>query len=111
MSQLTVTRSLRFEWYSRLARDIEQVIHYRPDQRDAFSASDRFGFALRVAGDERTFGAWRRFGVSEDVNPFVDLFFEFVFVDEAVDLHGPEEMVDTPWSKGGRFAYKRVAGV
>jgi len=47
----------------------------------------------------------------EDVNPFVDVFFEFIFVDEAIDLHSPEEMVDTAWSKGGRFAYKRVAGV
>jgi hypothetical protein len=27
-------------------------------------------------------------------DPFVDLFFEFVFVDEAVDLHGAEEMAD-----------------
>ena len=31
--------------------------------------------------------AWGGFGVAEDVNPFVDLFLEFVFVDEAVDLH------------------------
>ena len=56
--------------------------------------SDRFGFALGIAGDQRAVGAGRRFGVSEDVNPFVDLFFEFVFVDEAVDLHGAEKMPD-----------------
>jgi hypothetical protein len=33
-------------------------------------------------------------GVAKDVNPLVDLFFEFVFIDEAVDLHGAEEMPD-----------------
>jgi hypothetical protein len=73
--------------------------------------SDRFGFTLGIAGDQRAVGAGRRFGVSEDVNPFVDLFFEFVFVDEAVDLERAEEMADTAWSKGGRFAYTRVGGV
>ena len=93
----TVTPSLHFERNSRLLRNIEQVIHYRLDQGNAFFAADRFRLALRVAGDERTFGAWRRFGVSEDVNPFVDLFFKLVFVDEAVDLHGAEEMADTAW--------------
>jgi len=39
-------------------------------------------------------GAGGRFSLAEDVNPFVDLFFELVFVDEAVDLHGAEEMPD-----------------
>ena len=28
------------------------------------------------------------------MNPVVDLFFEFVFIDEAVDLHGAEDMAD-----------------
>jgi hypothetical protein len=28
------------------------------------------------------------------VNPFVDLLFELVLVDEAVDLHGAEEVPD-----------------
>jgi hypothetical protein len=28
------------------------------------------------------------------VNPFVDLFLEFVFVDEAVDLQGAEEVAE-----------------
>lgn len=39
-------------------------------------------------------GAGRRFGLSKDSNPLVDLFFEFVLVDEAVNLDGPEEMAD-----------------
>jgi hypothetical protein len=28
------------------------------------------------------------------LNPFVDLFFKFVFVDEAVDFYGAEEVAD-----------------
>ena len=32
--------------------------------------------------------------VFERPNPLVDLFFEFVLVDEAVNLDGPEEMAD-----------------
>ena len=95
--------SLRLERYSCLARDIEQVIRYRLDQRNPFFAADRFGFALGIAGDQRAGGAGSRLGVAEDVNPFVDVFFEFIFVDEAIDLHSPEEMVDTAWSKGGRL--------
>ena len=31
----------------------------------------------------------------KDVNPVVDLFLEFVFVDETVDLHGAEKVADT----------------
>ena len=34
------------------------------------------------------------FGVAKHVNPVVDLFLELVFVDEAVDLHGAEEVAD-----------------
>ena len=33
-------------------------------------------------------GAGSGFGFAKDANPFIDLFFELVFVDEAVDLHG-----------------------
>jgi hypothetical protein len=32
------------------------------------------------------------FGTAKDSNPFIDLLFELVFVDEAVDLHGAEEV-------------------
>ena len=39
-------------------------------------------------------GPGRGFGVAEDFNPFVDLFFELVLVDEAVDLQRAEEVVD-----------------
>jgi len=66
--------SLRLERYSCLARDIEQVIRYRLDQRNPFFAADRFGFALGIAGDQRAGGAGSRLGVAEDVNPFVDVF-------------------------------------
>ena len=31
----------------------------------------------------------------KDVNPVIDLFLEFVFVNETVDLHGTEEVADT----------------
>ena len=36
-------------------------------------------------------GAGGEFGVAEGFDPIVDLFFEFIFVDEAVDLDGAEE--------------------
>ena len=45
-----------------------------------------------IARDQRTACARRWLGFSEDVNPVVDLFFEFVFVDEAIDLDGAEEV-------------------
>ena len=32
--------------------------------------------------------------LSEDADPVVDLFLEFILVDEAVDLHGAEEVAD-----------------
>src|SRR5690349_24574049 len=87
-------KSIYLERYSRLARDVEQVIDDRLDQRNASAASNRFGFPFRVAGDQRAVGAGGRLGAAEDVNPFVDLLFELVLVDEAVDLHGAEEVAD-----------------
>jgi len=39
--------------------------------------------------------AGRGFSVAKDVNPVIDLFFEFVFVDAAVDLDGAEEVANT----------------
>ena len=66
--------------------------YHRLDQRNPFFASDRFRLALRIAGDQRAVGAGRRLGVAKDVNPVVDLFFELVFVNEAVDLDGAEEV-------------------
>ena len=56
-------------------------------------------------------GAGRRLGIAENFNPVVDLFLELVFVDEAIDLHGAEEVADTAWSEGGRLQYTRVGGV
>ena len=41
----------------------------------------------RDRGVERAVCAGSGFGVAKDANPFIDLFFEFVFVDQAVDLH------------------------
>jgi hypothetical protein len=82
---------LHFKRYSRLPRYIQQIIHHRFQQRDSFFASDRFGFALGIAGNQRAFGAGGRFRVAKYLNPVVDLFLELVFVDEAVDLQGAEE--------------------
>jgi hypothetical protein len=42
--------------------------------------------------DQRASGGG--FGVVKDFNPFVDLSFELIFVDEAVDLHGAEKVAD-----------------
>jgi len=57
-----------------------------------FFASNRLGFSLGIAGDQRTAAVGSGFGAAKNANPFVDLFFEFVFVDEAVDPHGAEEV-------------------
>jgi hypothetical protein len=46
--------------------------------RNPFCASNRFGFSLGIAGDERTVGARGGSGVAEDADPFIDLFLEFV---------------------------------
>jgi hypothetical protein len=54
------------------------------------ASASRSGFA----GDQRAVRAGSRFGAAKDANPFIDLLFEFVFVDEAVDLHGAEKMAD-----------------
>jgi hypothetical protein len=51
-------------------------------------------FSLWVAGDEWAVGAGGGLGVAEDVNPVVDLFFKFVFVDKTVDLESAEEVAD-----------------
>jgi hypothetical protein len=74
-----------------LFRNIEQIIHHRLQQRNPFLASDRFRFSFGIARNKRAVGAGCRLGFSEDLNPFVDLFFKFVFVDEAVDFYGAEE--------------------
>src|SRR5947199_3437193 len=80
--------------YPRLPCNIQQILHHRLDKWNAFSTSDRLRFSLRVAGDQWAVGAGCGLGVSKDVNPFVDLLFEFIFLDEAVDLHGAEEVAD-----------------
>jgi hypothetical protein len=77
-----VRLSFLFQSYRRLARDIQQVIHHRFDQRYSFLATERFRFPFWVAGDERALGSGSRLGVAEDVNPVIDLFLEFIFVDE-----------------------------
>ena len=41
------------------------------------------------------------------MNPFVDLFLELVFVDEAIDLHGAEEMAD-PFADAPSRSYLSV---
>jgi hypothetical protein len=52
---------------------------------------NRFRLSLGVAGDERAVGAGGGFGVAKGSNPVVDLFFEFILIDESVDLDGAEE--------------------
>ena len=83
--------STALEFNSCLSRDIQQIVNHRFDQRYPFFAPDRFGFSFGIAGDQRAVGARRWFGFSENMNPVVDLFFEFVFVDEAVDLQAPKK--------------------
>ena len=80
---------------SSLSRYIQQVIHHRLDQRNTFFGPNRLGFSFWIAGYEWAIRARGRFGVSEDMNPLVDLFLELVLVDKTIDLHGAEEVADT----------------
>ena len=84
----------RSEVYAGSSRDIQQIIDNGFQQRNSFLAANRFRFSFRITWDERAVGAGGGFGVAEYLDPVVDLFFEFVFVDEAVDLHGAEEVAD-----------------
>jgi len=81
----------RREAYACSSRDIQQIIDNGLEQRDSHFAANCFRWN---AGDQGAVGSRRGFGFAEDLNPVVDLFFEFVFVDEAVDLHGAEEVAD-----------------
>ena len=56
-------------------------------------------------------GAGRRFSIAENFNPLVDLFFELVFVDEAIDLHGAEEMGRSRLVNEADGCNTRVGGV
>ena len=73
--------------YPRFPRYIQQ-------QRDSLFVPNRFRLPLGIAGNQRAVGAGGGFGVAKHVNPVVDLFLELRFIDEAVDLHGAEEVAD-----------------
>jgi hypothetical protein len=66
--------SIHLKQNSGFSRNVQQIVHHGLDQWNAFFASNRFGFALRIAGDQRAVDAGRRLGIAEDVNPFVDCF-------------------------------------
>jgi hypothetical protein len=85
---------VRIRWrqtYSRLLRYIQQIVHHQFQQRNSFFASSCFRFTLWIAGNPRAVGAGSRLGLAKDVNPVVDLFFELVCADEAVDVQRAEE--------------------
>ena len=84
----------RRELYAGSSRDIQQIIDNGFQQRNSCFAANRFRFSFGIAGDQWTVGAGGGFGIAENLNPVVDLFFELVLVDEAVDLHGTEEVTD-----------------
>ena len=83
-----------FERYPGLLRNIQQIIHHRFQERSPFFTPHSFSFAFRVPRNQRAVGSRGGFGVAKNLNPVVDLVFELVFVDEAVDLHGAEEVAD-----------------
>src|SRR5262249_12313252 len=91
---MTVYSITRREWDPSLFRDVHQIVHNRSQQRNPAFASFRFSVSLGVTGNQRTPGARSRFCVAKHPNPLIDLFFEFVLVDEAIDLHCAEEVTD-----------------
>ena len=52
-------RRAPLERNARLTRDVAQLIDNRHDKRDPLAAADRFGFALRIARDQRPRGPGR----------------------------------------------------
>jgi hypothetical protein len=64
-----------------------------PTDRPHFFAANRFG--LSRSGSPGSAGQWGRVWCCERrESPVVDLSFELIFVDEAVDLHGAEKVAD-----------------
>src|SRR6266852_3077029 len=76
------------------AGDVAQVFEDGLDEWDPFFAAQFFGFAFRVAGNQRALGTGRWFGGAEDADVFVDLALERIGLHEAVDAHGAKEMAD-----------------
>src|SRR5687768_9330321 len=70
------------EGNTRLPRDVAQLFDHCADERDALTAADRFGLALRIARDERPVRPGRRPRLPQGADHVVDLSFELVLVDE-----------------------------
>src|SRR2546430_11594847 len=74
---------------------------YTPLFRSA--AADRFGFALRIARDQRPRGPGRGPRLPQCPDEIVDLPFELVRVDEGVDPERAEEVPDALDRKSTRL--------
>jgi hypothetical protein len=56
--------------------------------------------SLGIAGVERAVCGGSGFDFAKDANPFVDLFFEFVFIVEVLNLHDARKVTKPCLSKG-----------
>src|SRR5258707_410812 len=88
------SRQLLFEGDARFLGDVAQLVDDGQNQGHAIFAAPFFRFAFRVAGQKRPVGTGGRLGGAEDADVVVNLALERIAVDEAVDLHGAEEMAD-----------------
>src|SRR6266850_81524 len=77
---------------ARFLRDVAQVFYHGQDQRDAIFAAYYFCFAFGIAGDQRPAAAGSRFGGAKDADVVVNLAFERIAINEAVNLHGAKKM-------------------
>src|SRR5882724_9127980 len=78
------------------AGDVVQVFDDGHDEWDPFFATQFFGFAFGIAGNQRAARAGGWFGGAEDADVFIDLALESIGFDEAVDAHSAKEMADAP---------------
>src|SRR5437870_688650 len=92
--RMTIARVGSVEGDTGLLGNIAQIFDNRQDQWHTIFAAALFGFAFRIAGNERPLRARSRLGRAKDADVIVNPALEGIAVDEAVDLHGAKEMTD-----------------
>src|SRR6266404_1831306 len=76
----------------RFARDCQQAVEHWLQQRDARAAPDALGFALGITRNERPTRPGSGSCFPERAYPLVDAPFEFVFINETVNLQSADKM-------------------
>src|SRR5579859_1290776 len=90
------------KWYPRSVGNVAEVGDDGRVQWHARHPALGLGLPLRIAGDDDAGSAGERLGGTEHAHPIVDLPFELVGVNEAIDPQRSEEMTDTLADAAGR---------